>query len=103
MSLSSGLGAGGIGGYSANRNSLANVGLYGTIPMHGEESNGGGGDADHGAASDEHGSPDGTGNPAGAGFNGKQHASGQSDAPVPAQYKKRVGEYFQRVSDELSN
>jgi myosin heavy subunit len=102
MGLSMGPGTGGVGGYSATRNSLANVGLYGAIPTHGEESNGSGGDADHGAADNSHGLRDDSTNPEGGANNGHQHASGQSDAPVPAQYKKRVGEYFQRVSDELS-
>ncbi len=27
---------------------------------------------------------------------------GQADVPVPAQYRHRVSEYFQRVSDEMS-
>jgi hypothetical protein len=103
MGLSMGPGEGGVGGYSATRSSLANVGLYGAIPLRGEESAGqAGGDADHGITSNPNGTPDDSNNPEGGGTNGRQHASGQSDAPVPPQYKKRVGDYFQRVSDELS-
>jgi hypothetical protein len=103
MGLSSGIGEGGGGGYSAMRNSLMNVGLYGTIPLHGRESGGQrGGQADRGHATNADGEPDANDNPEGAGAAAKQQASGQADAPVPAQYKKRVGDYFQRVSDELS-
>jgi hypothetical protein len=104
MGLSTGLGEGGMGGgYSAMRNSLMNVGLYGTLPLHGRESGGQrGGQADRGHATNAEGEPDPNDNPEGAGAAAKQQASGQADAPVPAQYKKRVGDYFQRVSDELS-
>ena len=103
MGLSTGMGSGGAGGYSAMRSSLANVGLYGTLPMAGMESGGGrGGQADHGVRSTANGLADGDGSN-GSGSNGKQQANGGSDAPVPAQYKQRVGDYFQRVSDELSN
>ena len=103
MSLSTGMGAGGTGGYSAMRSSLANVGLYGTLPMVGMESGGTqGGRADHGVRTAANGIPD-DGAANGAGHNGRQQANGQGDAPVPAQYKQRVGDYFQRVSDELSN
>ena len=102
MGLSTGMGTGSGGGYSAMRNSLANVGLYGTLPTMGAESGGSaGGAADHGRRTDANGvsDPDGAG---GAGSRGTQQASGQGDAPVPPQYKQRVGDYFQRVSDELS-
>jgi hypothetical protein len=103
MGLSTGMGSGGAGGYSAMRNSLANVGLYGTLPVAGMESGGSrGGQADHGVRSTANGTADGDG-ANGAGSSGKQLANGGSDAPVPAQYKQRVGDYFQRVSDELSN
>ncbi len=103
MLSSMGLGSG-MGGYSAMQSSLRNVGLYGTLPTHGQEAGGQpGGSADHGVASTANGSPDSTENPEGAAANGTQKASGQSDAPVPPEYKQRVGEYFRRVADELSN
>jgi len=97
-----GMGQSGSGGYSAMRNSLQNVGLYGTLPVHGQESSGQGGDADHGVATNADGSP-GTANPDQMNSVKKQQASGGSDAPVPSQYKQRVGDYFRRVADEMSN
>jgi hypothetical protein len=100
--LSKGTGSG-RGGYSAARNSLQNVGLYGTIPVVSQQSAGGGGKANRGVASHSNGSPDGQENPDANGAQGKAHASGAGDAPVPPQYKQRVGEYFQRVDDELSD
>ena len=42
-------------------------------------------------------------NPDGTDSHGRLRAAGASDAPVPPQYKKRVGDYFQRVDDELSD
>ena len=102
MLSSAGLGSG-SGGYAAMQSSLRNVGLYGTLPTHSRESGGQpGGSADHGVASSANGQPDSENNPEGAGANGSQKASGQSDAPVPPEYKQRVGEYFRRVADELS-
>jgi len=103
LSMSSGLGmGGGVGGYLARRNSLMNVGLYGSIPLLSAESHGGGGHADHGIASRDDGSPDGKENPDRAGGQGLLRASGAGATAVPPQYKKQVGEYFQRVDDELS-
>jgi hypothetical protein len=98
--LSLGLGSG--GGYSTGGSSMENVGLYGTIPLISPQSGGGGGQADRGLASSANGSPNGLENPDAAGAEGKQQASGGADAPIPPQYKQRVGEYFQRVEDELS-
>ncbi len=96
------LGSGSGGGYSTARNSMDNIGLYGTIPLISSQSSGGGGEADRGLASSANGSPNGLANPDAAGAQGKLEASGAGDAPIPPQYKQRVGEYFQRVEDELS-
>jgi hypothetical protein len=94
-----GIGAG--GGYMSRRTSLANVGLYGTIPLKSQESRGGGGKADHGATADGRGDKPGDTDPSAVGANDKTKIAGASDAAVPAQYRARVGEYFQRVADEL--
>jgi hypothetical protein len=103
MLSSRGLGSG-MGGYASMQSSLRNVGLYGTMPTHGRESGGEpGGSANHGIASTANGAPPSADNPDGAGSDATQKASGQSDAPVPPEYKQRVGEYFRRVADELSN
>jgi hypothetical protein len=104
MSLGSGaMGMGsGQGGYMAMQDSLMNVGLYGTIPLMSHEGGSHGGEADQGVASRDDGSPNGKASPDAGGAGGPLSASGASDAPVPPQYKKQVGEYFQRVDDELS-
>jgi hypothetical protein len=102
LGSNSGRGMGGSGGYSARRNSLSNVGLYGRIPLRGNESaRSGSGHADHGVGIDGQGRPV-PGDP-GSEFSGSNRlaGSGQSEAAVPDRYKRRVGEYFQRVSDEL--
>jgi hypothetical protein len=93
----------GSGGYSAMRNSLQNVGFYGTIPLISQESSGGGGgQAQHGIATSANGSPDGQ-KVSGQFVNGgKSQGSGDSATSVPPQYQQRVGDYFQRVEDELS-
>jgi hypothetical protein len=88
------------GGYSARRSSLRNVGLYGRIPQRGRESPAGGKHADHGSGSVSNGENAPGSNRAGD-SRGHLNASGQTDVAVPDRYKRRVGEYFQRVSDEL--
>ncbi len=98
--LSSGMGQGSSGGYSAMRSSLENVGLYGALPLASQES-GKGGKAENGVASSANGAANSNPIAAHNGAESRLRASGGGDAPVPAQYKRRVGEYFQRVSDEL--
>lgn len=103
---SAGMGAGrmgmGQGGYSAQRSTLKNVGLYGARPRAGKESSPtGDGRADRGVASNAGGNPDANANPDGATSARGSDASGQGDAPVPPQYKNRVSDYFRSVADEL--
>ncbi len=98
-SMSSGMG-GGMSGYSAQRASLANVGLYGNIPLTSAESGRHGGHAKHGIGTNVAGAKD-SGTPAPFAAQGALEARGESTAALPAQYKQRVGEYFRRVSDEL--
>jgi hypothetical protein len=104
-SMSMGSGMGGIGaggGYSAQRTTLSNVGLYGNIPTRGQwAANSSGGQANRGISSDGRGGPDDNSDPSAVGSAGKTKTTGESDAAVPAQYRRRVGEYFQRVADEL--
>ena len=89
----------GQGGYSARRSSLSNVGLYGRLPT---RSQGGGGNARDrtaaGAPSRGQSDPD---NEAMTDPKSKEHSAGEAAAAVPTEYKRRVGEYFQRVADEL--
>ena len=93
------LGAG--GGFSARRSSLSNIGLYGNLPTRGNptQSKSGGGkqslsiggsyrtDVDQVTSSrlDPH---------------GLLKASGAGETAVPARYRSRVEQYFQRIADE---
>ena len=90
-------------GYSARRSTMQNVGLYGGRPTRaswaksggGRKSGPGGAGEGEGAAA---GDPD---DPARFGEQGKLRATGQSDSVAPPQYRRRVGDYFQRVADEI--
>ncbi len=89
------------GGFSARRSSLNNIGLYGNLPTRGNptQSKSGGGkqslsvggsyrtDADQVTSSrlDPH---------------GLLKASGAGETAVPARYRSRVEQYFQRIADE---
>lgn len=100
LGLKPGKGAGGGAGYSARRSSLRNVGLYGHLPSRGQDARAGGGRAQRGSSADGAGEAP-PGSPADAHSTGRLTANGQSDAVVPDRYKRQVGEYFQRVADEL--
>jgi hypothetical protein len=95
-----GMGVGGKGGYSARRSSLKNVGLYGTMPMRASASKSGDGRAQQGIGSRSDGKADNDNPDGNANASGTQ-AQGENDPAVPPQYRKRVGEYFRRVADEL--
>lgn len=101
---SRGNGVGTGGGYSERRSTLRNVGIYGTIPTRGKVAGSRpGGSADTGAGTWSEGrNPNAEANATGSTIS-KSNASGASDASVPAQYRQRVGEYFQRVADELGD
>jgi hypothetical protein len=94
-----GEGAGGGNGYSMRRSSLRNVGLYGSRPLRSQQS--GAGITQSGSASPR-GASEHPGDPGQDGTTAGHQTRGQADVPVPAQYRHRVSEYFQRVSDELS-
>jgi hypothetical protein len=104
-SMKMGSGMGGIGsggGYSERRSSLANIGLYGNLPTRGQwAANSSGGQAKRGISSDGRGGPNDNNDPSAIGSIGKTKTTGESDAAVPPEYRRRVGEYFQRVADEL--
>ncbi|HPD30128.1 MAG TPA: hypothetical protein PLL20_09050 [Phycisphaerae bacterium] len=98
---SSGVGPAGASGYSASRNSLQNVGLYGQLPIMSQTTAGGQGkdrmaalpSRQTGSGADEH-------NPWAVDPGGKLQAAGAASAIVPVTYRSRVGSYFQRVADE---
>lgn len=99
--LSRGGGGGGGGGQTARRSTLRNVGMYGELARAARESRGGGGRSDKGVAGDGRGGMTDRGNPGDIGVGGKGTSTGESDATVPAAYKRRVGDYFRRVADEI--
>jgi hypothetical protein len=100
--LSSGRGAGGSGGgYMAKRSTLRNVGIYGDLARMAKASKSGGGKAEKGMSTDGRGGLDDKGNPLGVDASAKGRTAGEADATVPVQYKRRVGDYFRRVADEI--
>jgi hypothetical protein len=95
-------GTGSGGGYSARRNSMNNVGIYGNLPTRSSAAaSSRGGKHSRGVSADGSGLPDASNDPFTVGADGQQRIAGEAAAAVPPQYKKRVGEYFQRVADEL--
>jgi hypothetical protein len=92
---------GGKGGYSARRSSLANVGLYGNTPRKSAQAGSRGGKADRGVGT--HSNDPRSDDPASDKLaqTGETRGSGEGQTLVPARYRTRSGEYFQRVADEL--
>ena len=72
-----------------------------SIPTRSQAAKGGGDRANRGASADGRGAAGDPSDPTSFQGRDKLRASGQSDAAVPAKYRKRVGEYFQRVADEI--
>jgi hypothetical protein len=94
------MGAG--GGYTARRSTLNNVGLYGSLPrMSRQSAKSGQGRNTPGGAVSGAGNPVDPNDPNGIAAAGRMQAAGESGANVPAVYRKKVGAYFERVSDEL--
>jgi hypothetical protein len=94
-------GQGAGGGYSAQRNSLENVGLYGNPAGLGEMPADGRSSDNRGALAG--GSKRGTdraARPQSAKADDKGSAAGATEVAVPLPYRRRVAEYFQRVADE---
>ena len=97
-----GPGSGAGGGFSQRRSTLNNVGLYGSRPRMSEKAaKAGTGRSTPGAMTGGSAQPGDEGDPSGLGTGGRLKAAGESGVNVPARYKKKVGEYFQRVADEL--
>jgi len=100
---SSGTGEMGTGGYSASRNSLQNVGLYGQIPLMSQMTRSGQGrDTMTAVRGQNVGTGADEGNPWAIDPGGKLQAAGAASAVVPVTYRSRVGAYFQRVADETA-
>jgi hypothetical protein len=98
-----GAGNGAGGGYSQRRSTLNNVGLYGGRPAFaGRPARAGGsrsGPGRSGAGGRD--APDSP-NPGAPGID-QYNTSAESSAAVPPRYKKKVGQYFDRVADELGD
>lgn len=101
MGLGNGMGTGAGGGYSAARSALDNVGLYGALPTLDATGSRGG-------AADAAGVRAGRIGPQMPGFatasvetEAELRASGAAQTPVPPAYRRRVGEYFRRIAEEL--
>lgn len=108
LGLSAGMapggGIGGGGGYSMQRSSLQNVGMYGNLPTRGTPTPGGrSGDQ---AATAGRGSGPGVRHEsdprADTGDRGGQ-AVGAANIDVPLQYRQKVGRYFERIADEIGD
>ena len=91
------------GGYSARRNTLKNVGLYGSLPRMSKPSQAKGGRGDQGGADRSGGTSPDADDPSATESTDRTKAAGASDTAVPPRYKRKVGEYFQRVADELED
>ena len=104
MSMGEGMGPGvgaGRDGYSARRNTMNNVGLYGNSPLMSSSSQRGGAGGQQGnlpggrnAARPDRANP----NAADAARRGQ--VGGASDAAIPPSYRRKVAEYFQRIAEE---
>jgi hypothetical protein len=88
------------GGYSSRRSTLNNVGLYGNMPT-ASSSRSGSGRSATGAGSFHDDGPNADRRPLETvdGDRGAS-ASGHAEAAIPAQYRRRVADYFQRIADE---
>lgn len=91
------------GGYMARRSTLRNVGLYGGLTRAAQASKSGGGKADRGVATDGRGDPNDPGTPMGVAGGRAARTGGEADAVMPPAYRRRVGDYFRRVADEIGD
>ncbi len=98
-----GMGAGVGGGFSAQRAAGRNLGLYGSLPgmgdpwaegsgRDGRETTGPGGELGPRANPDE---------PSMVDMPASGRAGGMAEGAIPVQYRRRVGQYFQRLAEEL--
>lgn len=98
-----GMGVGAGGGYSARRSAMRNMGLYGNLPGMGEPYGEGpvgegppvGPAGDYGGPGANPDAPTLIDSPAEVG------AAGISEAAVPVRYRRQVGQYFQRIAEEI--
>lgn len=91
------------GGYSARRSEMKSIGLYGKMPTRGnpQSSRGGGKDAPTVGGSYRSDSDQTTSSRLDP--HGLLRSSGVSETAVPARYRGRVQQYFQRIAEEAGN
>ncbi len=105
-----GSGAGSGGGFSAMRGGFGNMGLYGMLPGMGDAYQTGGTGQGRAAGADGVDGGPGSGgrsdaNPDQPGWDGPTasgEAAGAGEAAAPLRYRRRVGEYFRRLAEELN-
>jgi len=95
------------GGYSASRNTMNNVGMYGNNPSFNESAPTGNGLSKKKMQSGSGRGPSDrrpdTPGQAPQEAPGRMSATGGADAAIPLRYRRQVGRYFQRVADELGD
>lgn len=87
--------------YSMRSNNLRNVGIYGNLPALGEMTRSMAGQNALGIPGPGSGSEGQPGEAWSVDPQEALRAVGASDAAVPTQYRRKVGDYFQQVADEL--
>ncbi|MFI5456335.1 MAG: hypothetical protein ACHRXM_12880 [Isosphaerales bacterium] len=99
-----GMGIGAGNGYSARQSNLHNVGLYGNRPTLTASARQGSGRSAAGAGRGRSsGSPAARHSPETFAAPGTLSAAGGAQTPIPASYRRRVADYFQRIADEVGD
>lgn len=99
----SGMGPAGANGYSMNQNTPSNVGLYGNLPQIESGRTNGREDSPGGSWRGTGGRMADSGSTATPGRNNSVTAAGSDVESVPTQYRRRVGQYFQRLAEEVDD
>jgi len=100
----SGMGAGTGNGYSARQNNLHNVGLYGSRPtLVASDRRGSARSAVGPASGRSAGSAAARRAPQTTATSAALRAAGQAQTAIPAPYRRRVADYFQRIADETGD
>jgi hypothetical protein len=99
-----GFGQGNGSGYSARRGGSSNVGLYGGMPGRSQQPGGSGGQGKAGQeGTGQFGSRNQTNDPSLQEASATGGAFGAAQGSAPLRYRQRVGQYIQRVNEEVKN
>jgi hypothetical protein len=103
LKMGQGMGAGSGGGYSARRNSMSNMGLYGGLPTlnGGNYAGGGQGDSPAEGGGLFIGNTNQT-EPSLVDAAARQSATGSAGGVVPPRYRQQVGQYLRRLAEDLN-